>query len=69
MCRTSKTWLCAGAEMDAVQPLIARFSAMGTRERCLSTPMSAVVAARAAGADRVELYTEPYAHACARSGT
>jgi len=28
--------------------------------------VSAVAAARAAGADRIELYTEPYAHACAQ---
>ena len=52
--------------MDAEQPLIAHFKAMGTRVSVfVDADVSAVVAARAAGADRIELYTEPYAHAWA----
>lgn len=63
---TSNRGFAAGAEMDAVQPLIARFKAMGTRVSVfVDADVSAVVAAQAAGADRIELYTEPYAHACA----
>ena len=67
MCPRPIVWFAAGAEMDAVQPLIAHFKAMGMRvsvfvgRRCRSGGCSA-----GAGADRIELYTEPYAHACAR---
>ena len=63
---TSNRGFAAGAEMNAVQPLIAQFKAMGTRVSVfIDADVSAVVAARAAGADCIELYTEPYAHACA----
>ena len=64
---TSNRGFAAGAEMDAVQPLIAHFKAMGMRVSVfVDADIAAVVAAHAAGADRIELYTEPYAHACAQ---
>ena len=67
---TSNRGFAAGAEMDAMQPLIAHFKAMGMRVSVfVDADVAAVVAAaRAAGADRIELYTEPYAHACAQVG-
>lgn len=59
---TSNRGFAAGAEMDAVQPLIARLKDKGVRVSVfVDAEISAVEAARAAGADRIELYTEPYA--------
>ena len=63
---TSNRGFAAGAEMDAVQPLIARLKDKGVRVSVfVDAEVSAVEAAHAAGADRVELYTEPYAVASA----
>jgi pyridoxine 5-phosphate synthase len=63
---TSNRGFAAGAEMDSVQPLIARFKARGLRVSVFVDALdSSVNAAKAAGADRIELYTEPYAHAAA----
>ncbi len=64
---TSNRGFAAGAEMDAVQPLIARLKALGVRVSVfVDADISAVEAAKAAGADCIELYTEPYAAAFAR---
>ena len=64
---TSNRGFAAGAEMHAVQPLIARLKALGIRVSVFVDPdISAIDAAKAAGADRVELYTETYAAAYAR---
>ena len=66
---TSNRGFAAGAEMDAVQPLIARLKDKGVRVSVfVDADISAVEAARAAGADRIELYTEPYAAAYAIGG-
>ena len=66
---TSNRGFAAGAEMDAVQPMIARLKGIGVRVSVfVDTDISAVEAAQAAGADRIELYTEPYAVAYAGSG-
>jgi pyridoxine 5-phosphate synthase len=47
-----------------LEPLIAGFKALGIRVSLFMDPEPAqMAAARAAGADRVELYTEPYARA------
>jgi pyridoxine 5-phosphate synthase len=55
--------------MDAVRPLIARLKAKGVRVSVfVDADIAAVEAAHAAGADRIELYTEPYAEAFARGG-
>ncbi len=67
---TSNRGFAAGAEMNAVQPLIARLKDQGVRVSVfVDADISAVEAAYAAGADRIELYTEPYAEAYAASGT
>ena len=64
---TSNRGFAAGAEMDAVQPLIAQLKALGVRVSVFVDPdISAVDAAKAAGADRIELYTESYASAFAK---
>ena len=66
---TSNRGFAAGAEMDAVQPLIARLKEKGVRVSVfVDAEISAVDAAHAAGADRIELYTEPYAVAFAAGG-
>ena len=66
---TSNRGFAAGAEMDAVQPLIARLKDKGVRVSVfVDADISAVEAAHAAGADRIELYTEPYAAAYAMGG-
>jgi pyridoxine 5-phosphate synthase len=66
---TSNRGFAAGAEMDAVRPLIARLKAKGVRVSVfVDADIAAVEAAHAAGADRIELYTEPYAEAFARGG-
>jgi pyridoxine 5-phosphate synthase len=63
---TSNRGFAAGAEMAAIQPLIARLKDQGIRVSVfVDADVSAVQAAHAAGAGRIELYTEPYAAACA----
>ncbi len=67
---TSNRGFAAGAEMEAVKPLIARLKDKGVRVSVfVDAEISAVEAAHAAGADRIELYTEPYAVAFAAGGT
>ena len=66
---TSNRGFAAGAEMQAVQPLIARLKAKGIRVSVfVDANIASVEAAHAAGADRIELYTEPYAAAFAQGG-
>ena len=56
--------------MDAVQPLIARLKDKGVRVSVfVDAEISAVEAAHSAGADRIEMYTEPYAAAFAAGGS
>jgi pyridoxine 5-phosphate synthase len=51
-------------DADRLQPLISECQALGARVSLFMDPVPAQMAlARAAGADRVELYTEPYAAA------
>lgn len=51
------------AQHDLVAPLVARGRALGARVSLfLDADPQAMPAAAATGADRVELYTEPYAH-------
>ena len=67
---TSNRGFAAGAEMQAVQPMIARLKDKGIRVSVfVDADISAVDAAHAAGADRIELYTEPYAVAFTAGGT
>lgn len=57
-------------DAERLRPLIAQAHAMGLRVSLfMDADATAMAAARAAGADRVELYTEPYAavHAAAMS--
>jgi pyridoxine 5-phosphate synthase len=66
---TSNRGFAPGAEMQAVQPLIARLKALDIRVSVfVDANLASVEAAHAAGADRIELYTEPYAAAFARGG-
>jgi pyridoxine 5-phosphate synthase len=66
---TSNRGFAAGAEMQAVKPLIAQLKALGVRVSVfVDADIASVDAARAAGADRIELYTEPYAAAFAQGG-
>lgn len=66
---TSNRGFAAGEEMHAVQPLIARLIAKGVRVSVfVDANIASVEAAHAAGADRIELYTEPYAAAFAHGG-
>ena len=52
------------ADMDWLQPVIAQARALGVRVSLFMDPLPEMMAAaRAAGADRVELYTEAYASA------
>lgn len=52
------------AELERVAPMVAEARALGVRVSLFMDPEPALMAAaRAAGADRVELYTEPYAAA------
>jgi pyridoxine 5-phosphate synthase len=67
---TSNRGFAAGAEMQAVQPLIARLKNKGVRVSVfVDADIASVDAAHAAGADRIELYTEPYAVAFAEGST
>jgi pyridoxine 5-phosphate synthase len=63
---TSNRGFAPGTEMDAVAPLIAQLKGLGVRVSIfVDADIAAVEAVAAAGADRIELYTEPYAHAYA----
>lgn len=56
-------------DADRLQPLIRECQALGTRVSLFMDPVPAQMAlARDAGADRVELYTEPYAAAWGHVG-
>ena len=58
-----------GRDQDRLRPVIAELKDMGVRVSLfMDADESAMAAARAAGADRVELYTEPYARAFGTSG-
>ena len=51
-------------DADRLQPIVAELKALGVRVSLFMDPVEAAMApARALGADRVELYTEPYARA------
>lgn len=64
---TSDHGFAPGAEMEAVCGLLARLKAIGVRTSVfVDADLQAVEAAKLAGADRIELYTEPYAEAFAR---
>ncbi|MDP2006354.1 MAG: pyridoxine 5'-phosphate synthase [Rubrivivax sp.] len=57
------------AQGDRLRPLIAEAKALGTRVSLFMDPVpEAMALARAVGADRVELYTEPYAAAHGGAG-
>lgn len=57
------------ADADRVRPLIAEAKALGVRVSLfMDADPAAMAAARAVGADRVELYTEPYAAAWGTPG-
>jgi pyridoxine 5-phosphate synthase len=59
-------WKLDAAEADRLRPLIERLKAQGCRVSLFVDPDSTAVArAAAVGADRVELYTGPYAEAFA----
>lgn len=52
------------ADADRLRPLVAECRALGVRVSLFMDPLpEAMAAAKAVGADRVELYTEPYAKA------
>lgn len=51
-------------DAERLQPIVAELKALGVRVSLFMDPVEAAMApARALGADRVELYTEPYARA------
>jgi pyridoxine 5-phosphate synthase len=53
-----------GRDRDRLRPVIAELKSMGVRVSLfMDADENAMTAARAVGADRVELYTEPYARA------
>jgi pyridoxine 5-phosphate synthase len=57
------------ADADRVRPLVAQAQALGVRVSLFMDPVPQSMAlARAVGADRVELYTEPYAAAWGTAG-
>jgi pyridoxine 5-phosphate synthase len=65
---TSHAGWSADAPVDTLRPLIAKLKKAGVRVSVFVDPEEAPVRwAAAAGADRVELYTEPYARAFAES--
>jgi pyridoxine 5-phosphate synthase len=64
---TSNRGFAAGPEMNTVKPQIARLKALGCRVSVfIDADVASVRAAAEAGADRIELYTEPYALAFAQ---
>src|SRR5690606_6680492 len=52
-------------DAEALRPLVAALKSLGCRVSLFADAGSAVERAAAIGADRVELYTGPYAEACA----
>ncbi|MES3009590.1 MAG: pyridoxine 5'-phosphate synthase [Pseudomonadota bacterium] len=57
------------ADAERLRPLVAECQAMGVRVSLFMDPLpEAMAAAKAVGADRVELYTEPYAQAWGTAG-
>lgn len=57
------------AEVDRVRPLVSRLKALGARVSLFMDPVAAAIAAvPATGADRIELYTGPFAAAWAVDG-
>ena len=48
-------------ERDALEPLVARFQALGCRVSLFADAGADIASARASGADRIELYTGPWA--------
>ena len=57
------------ADAERLRPLVAECQAMGVRVSFFMDPLpEAMAAAKAVGADRVELYTEPYAQAWGTAG-
>ncbi|MET0327424.1 MAG: pyridoxine 5'-phosphate synthase, partial [Luteimonas sp.] len=50
-------------DVDALAPLVARFRAVGCRVSLFADAGADIAAARATGADRIELYTGPWAEA------
>ncbi len=57
------------ADADRLRPLVAECRALGVRVSLFMDPLpEAMAAAKAVGADRVELYTEPYAQAWGTAG-
>lgn len=57
------------ADAQRLRPLVAECQALGVRVSLFMDPLAAQMAqARAVGADRVELYTEPYAAAWGHAG-
>lgn len=61
-------WDLKGAEAERLRPIIERLKAEGIRTSLfMETDPEQIGLARVIGADRVELYTEPYAAAFARS--
>ncbi len=64
---TSDHGFAPGTEMQAVRALLAQLRALGIRSSVfVDADLQAVEAAKHAGADRIELYTEPYAEGFAR---
>jgi pyridoxine 5-phosphate synthase len=62
-------WDLKGAEAERLQPLIGELKREGIRTSLfMETDLEQIGLARAVGADRVELYTEPYAESFARGG-
>jgi len=57
------------ADAERLRPMVAECRALGVRVSLFMDPLpEAMAAAKAVGADRVELYTEPYAQAWATPG-
>lgn len=60
-------WDLKGAEAERLRPLISRLKEEGIRTSLfMETDLEQIGLARSVGADRVELYTEPYAASFAR---
>ncbi|HEX8177064.1 MAG TPA: pyridoxine 5'-phosphate synthase [Pyrinomonadaceae bacterium] len=60
-------WDLKGAEAESLRPIISRLKDEGIRTSLfMETDLEQIALARAVGADRVELYTEPYAASFAR---
>jgi pyridoxine 5-phosphate synthase len=60
-------WDLSGAEAERLQPIINELKREGIRTSLfMETDLDQIGLARAVGADRIELYTEPYAESFAR---